>query len=424
MTREDLFELVWSKPMIKVAEQFDVSGSYMARVCSSLRVPRPERGYWAKLAVGKAPKRPPLPEVLPGDPTIWSKGDDLRAPPAPKPAILTMPRVSKLSRRVSGTHGLIQGAKPHFEAGRKVDEGQHLKPHKKLLVDVTASKTGLDKALAFTNDLFNALESAGHRVVLAPQSEQLRRIDIDEHEQPKKRQQHHYGYGSLWSPYRPTVAYIGTVAIGLAVIEMSESVLMRYVGNSKYIRDVDYVPPKASRRYVDHTWTTTQDMPCGRLRLIAYSPYWRAAWSTIWQETKSASLTNDIPAIIKVIEKGAEELVDKLVEADRQAEIERLKRIADEEKRRQEEDQRRIQQSVKDSQMQLGQIIQAWADVMNVERFLQEVQDRASHLPSGEREAILDRLRLAHEFVGTQNPLDFFLSWKTPQERYRPIRSS
>ena len=112
------------------------------------------------------------------------------------------------------------------------------------------------------------------------------------------------------------------------------------------------------------------------------------------------------------------------MEADRQAEIERLKRIADDEKRRQEEDQRRIQQSVKDSQMQLGQIIQTWADVMNVERFLQGVQDRASHLPAGEREAILDRLRLAHEFVGTQNPLDFFLSWKTPQERYRPIRSS
>jgi len=99
-----------------------------------------------------------------------------------------MSRVSKLSRRVTGTHGLIQGAKAHFEAGRKVDEGKHLKPHKKLLVDVTASKPGLDKALAFTNGLFNALESAGHRIVLAPQGEQLRRIEIDEHEQPGRRQ--------------------------------------------------------------------------------------------------------------------------------------------------------------------------------------------------------------------------------------------
>ena len=34
--------------MPKVAREFKVSGSYMARVCSILRVLRPERGYWAQ----------------------------------------------------------------------------------------------------------------------------------------------------------------------------------------------------------------------------------------------------------------------------------------------------------------------------------------------------------------------------------------
>jgi hypothetical protein len=67
ITREELYELVWSKPMTKVGEQFEVSGSYMARICDVLNVPRPERGYWAKLAVGKAPARRPLPEARPGD---------------------------------------------------------------------------------------------------------------------------------------------------------------------------------------------------------------------------------------------------------------------------------------------------------------------------------------------------------------------
>ncbi len=54
ISREELYELVWSAPMTKVGEKFKLSGSYMARVCATLRVPRPERGYWAKLAVGKA----------------------------------------------------------------------------------------------------------------------------------------------------------------------------------------------------------------------------------------------------------------------------------------------------------------------------------------------------------------------------------
>jgi hypothetical protein len=48
--------MVWSEPMLRVAARFGVSSSHMARVCTLLNVPRPERGYWAKLAVGKAPK--------------------------------------------------------------------------------------------------------------------------------------------------------------------------------------------------------------------------------------------------------------------------------------------------------------------------------------------------------------------------------
>ena len=246
----------------------------------------------------------------------------------------------------------------------------------------------------------------------------LRRGTVEEYEQPKKKQD--YNYSRLWSPYRPTVVYVGTVAVGLAVIEMSESVLMRYV-NGKYIRDADYVPPKSSRHYIDHTWTTTKDLPCGRLRLVAYSPYWRASWQVSWQETKNATLTRELSKIVKAIEDAAVELVEKLKEADRQAEIARLERLVEEEKHRQEEDRRYIQQSVKDSRAQIVQIIQAWSEVMNTERFLQGVQERAASLPPDEHDAVLERLKLARDFVGTQNPLDFFLSWKTPLERYRPL---
>src|SRR5689334_11268623 len=83
VSREELYELVWSVPMVKVAEKFNVSGSYMARVCSTLRVPRPERGYWAKLAVGKAPEKPSLPDPQPGDQVSWSQNGEIRSPPPP-----------------------------------------------------------------------------------------------------------------------------------------------------------------------------------------------------------------------------------------------------------------------------------------------------------------------------------------------------
>lgn len=404
--------------MTKVAEQFDVSGSYLARVCTVMRVPRPARGYWAKLAVGKAPKPTPLPAAQPGDQVVWSKDGDLHARPVPLTTASIPPRKSRLIRHVSGTHGLIIGAKSYFETGYQIDDGKYLKPYKRLLVDINTSKTCLDKALAFANQLFNALESAGHRVVIAPHCEQLRCCQVDEHETPKKKQEYYYRY--LWSPCRPTVVYVGTVAIGLAVVEMSEEVLMRYVGG-KYIRDTAYVPPKASRYHVDHTWTTTQELPCGRLRLIAYSPYGLVLWSTNWQETKTAPLTREIPAIVKAIENAASDLIEKLKEAERQKEIRRLEWEAEKERHRQEEDRRRVQQSVKESQTQLSQIIQAWGDVMNLERFFQGVQEQASDLPAGECDVVLERLKLAREFIGSQNPLDFFRSWKTPLERYKPL---
>jgi hypothetical protein len=420
ITREELYELVWSTPMIKVAEKFEVSGSYLARVCTELRVPRPERGYWAKLAVGKAPQRPALPEPLPGDPVVWSRTDELPAPAMPKPRPSPSPRVPRLARPVTGTHGLIRGAKEHFLASRKVDDAEHLKPYKKLLVDITVSRSGLDKAMAFANDLFNALESAGHRVVIAPPDGQFRRERVQEKEDPPKKDPRHdpYGYDRLWSPYRPTVAYVDSLAFGLAIVEMTESVAMRYV-NGKYIRESDYVPPKASRRYVDHTWTTTRDLLSGRLRLVVYSPYRSVSWSTSFQETKARSLTADVPQIVKAIENAT--VTEKLREAERQAEIWRQERLAEEEWRRQEEDRRREAQSIKDSRDQLEQVIQSWAKVVSLEQFFRGIEDRAQTLPEVERQAVLDRLQLARDFFGTQDPLDFFRGWKTPLERYVPL---
>ena len=115
------------------------------------------------------------------------------------------------------------------------------------------------------------------------------------------------------------------------------------------------------------------------------------------------------------------QLVEKLKEADCQAERVRLQRLAEEEQRRREEDLRQIQQSAKDSQAHLHQIIRDWAEAANIERFFQGVYDRASDLPVDARQLVLERLKLARDFIGTQNPLDFFLSWKTPDERYVPL---
>src|SRR4051794_31365814 len=110
LTREELYELVWHKPMLRVGERFGVSSSYMARVCSDLHVPRPPRCYWAKLEFGKTvPDRPPLPIARPGDLTSWSPGSPLM--PAQRQTsrrVENAPALRKL-RSAAELHALVEG---------------------------------------------------------------------------------------------------------------------------------------------------------------------------------------------------------------------------------------------------------------------------------------------------------------------------
>ena len=50
--REELYQKVWEKPMLKVAEEYGVSSVALGKTCRKLCVPVPGRGHWAKLAHG------------------------------------------------------------------------------------------------------------------------------------------------------------------------------------------------------------------------------------------------------------------------------------------------------------------------------------------------------------------------------------
>jgi len=406
--------MVWSEPMLRVAARFGISSSYMARVCTLLNVPRPERGYWAKLAVGKAPKQPPLPEPRPGDPLEWTRDGTLpkRASSLPKPPD-QRPRRKRTARRLlPDRHPLVSGAKPLFEAGRLSWRTQYLKPAKRLLVDLAVSKTGLDKTIAFANELFLALEARDHRVVIAPNSERFHRATVDEREKPGKG--HHHG--DLWSPMRCTVVYIGTVAIGLTVIEMSEAAEARYV-NSEYVRLTDYVPKRRGRYALDHGWTSTHDFPTGRLCLQAYSPYPRADWTQQWRETPARDLSGRIPAIIRELETATIEIARLVEEGEHQAELERKRWEAQRAQWQREEETRQVAKALKDSKEDLLQVIDAWAAAKRLDEFFTDAERRAQDLPDDQRKRTVERLRRARALIGSINALERFDAWRAPEER-------
>jgi hypothetical protein len=411
VSRERLYQEVWAEPMTTVALRYKVSSSFLARVCTWLNVPRPERGYWAKLAVGKVTKRPPLPDAAPGDDLEWNRyGQAMRAKlPPPKP-----PQRKKTKHRsrkeLPERHPLLQGALQYFDEGRETRSG-FFRPNKRLMADVIASKQTCSRALDVANELFLLFEERGHEVAFERRGLILRRYAVDERE--KGGRDNHYS--DLWSPARNTIVSIGTVLIGLTIFEMSENVEAKYQ-DGKYVRVSD-LSVKKQRRYESYSYTSMHDLPSGRLCIQAYSPYQRANWVRQWRETKAGDFPEKLSAIVKELKREAATIVQLVEEGERKAEIERQQWEAKQVIWRREEEERRRIKAIKDSREELSEIIKAWAKAKGIEDFFDDVERRAANLEEGKKTAVLERLALARKMVDTTDALRWLAAWKTPEER-------
>ncbi len=52
--------MVWERPTTEVARELGISDVALGKLCRKLQVPKPPRGYWAKIAAGRKPRQPPL----------------------------------------------------------------------------------------------------------------------------------------------------------------------------------------------------------------------------------------------------------------------------------------------------------------------------------------------------------------------------
>jgi len=423
VSREQLYDQVWGTPINHLAEKFGVSGSYLARVCTALNVPRPPLGYWQKKAVGKDKPRPDLPSPRPGDQLTWKK-DGALATPVVKDV---RPRADDRSRAKETApvkasirrHPMLRGVEDHFRKSRKTDEGEFLRPYKLLLPDIVTSEGSMGRAIGLAGRIYNALEDKGHRVLFAPPDQAMRRAKVDEREFPKNdRKYGRYSVGTIWVPHRPTITYIGSVPVGLALTEMTERTTLRYL-HGQYIREDSRLVKSARASELAHSWTSEQDLPCGRFRLVAYSPHPRVDWVSSWQETRETTLEEMIPSLVQELESAETKLQALSIAADEAAA--QRQRERDEEWARQlrEEDRRRVAQASSDSKKQLADIMEKWAAVKSVERFFIDAETSLSELEGERRQHLEKRLALARSMLGTLDPLAYLEDWLAPEERYQ-----
>jgi hypothetical protein len=70
VTRQALFDAVWSEPMSKLAPRFGVSDVALAKACQRAGIPRPDQGFWARRRKGSReviPRLPPRPLGIPDE---------------------------------------------------------------------------------------------------------------------------------------------------------------------------------------------------------------------------------------------------------------------------------------------------------------------------------------------------------------------
>lgn len=93
MTRQELYGAVWTTPLSRLAGEYGISGNGLAKICDRENIPYPPRGYWAKHAVGKAPKQMPLPK------SSSTRSITIRPTPLPPPPTELPPEVKQQAEK-------------------------------------------------------------------------------------------------------------------------------------------------------------------------------------------------------------------------------------------------------------------------------------------------------------------------------------
>jgi hypothetical protein len=181
--RAQLYEQVWSEAIHKLCKQYSLSDRGLGKLCARHNVPVPPRGYWARVAHGQRPKRPPLPTLKPGQANTIRIERRLHHPrseevaPQPIPAAVLYERQPEHRVTVPDdlalNHRLVREAR-RLLRGVKPDDRGILRPPTGCL-QVRVSRTAQPRALRIMEALFDAMAVRGWTIGVTTETEYNRR---------------------------------------------------------------------------------------------------------------------------------------------------------------------------------------------------------------------------------------------------------
>lgn len=175
ITRKQLYEKVWSTPMSVISKEYGISDVGMAKHCKRHDIPRPPRGYWAKVEHGQKPPKVKLPN--PDQDATISIRVQSEQQVDPQIQMQVDAAIDKLGPiavkdNLRGCHYLI-GEMREYLNNRDVFPSGLYKITQEAPLDLKVSKTNMHRAMIIMDALLKAMESQGWGIRRGPVVEVL-----------------------------------------------------------------------------------------------------------------------------------------------------------------------------------------------------------------------------------------------------------
>jgi len=161
ISREELYEKVWTLPLRNLAPEFGISDVSLAKLCKRHAIPLPGLGYWTRVQFGKNPKRIPLPSL---EKAVKSQTEIVIHPtPANgivkdlKSDVTAEPIRVQLSDSESVSHPFAVRTQRLLSHATKNERGL-LIPKSGLVSHISVSEAALPRALRILSGLLRVLE--------------------------------------------------------------------------------------------------------------------------------------------------------------------------------------------------------------------------------------------------------------------------
>jgi hypothetical protein len=162
--RGDLYKRVWVTPISRLSKEFGISDVGLAKICRKLNIPRPERGYWAKLEFGKTPKIPRLPTLRAGEPDHYAFRRYAYQNTSAKSSQLTQEnllydQIINVPEKLDKPHAFVREARTFLKKSTPDDYGMISFGKKGAFIRV--SPASVDRAFRILNTLIIEIERSG-----------------------------------------------------------------------------------------------------------------------------------------------------------------------------------------------------------------------------------------------------------------------